>query len=50
MLEGRKLEGNNVSPVVKVSCGNEFHKTSSRKGTNNPVFDEVCMDQNLKGT
>ena len=43
VIECRKLEGNNISPMVKVSCGSQFKKTSSRKGTNRPVFDDVSL-------
>ena len=41
ILEGRKLIGGEVNPVVKVVCGKEIKKTSIQKGTSNPFWDEV---------
>ena len=42
VLEARKLVGSDsMNPVVKVSCGVDNKQTSTQKGTNNPVFDEV---------
>ena len=41
VLEARKLLGGQLNPIVKVVCGNAIKETSSRKGTNNPLFDEV---------
>lgn len=41
ILEGRKLIGGEVNPVVKVVCGKEIRKTSIQKGTSNPFWDEV---------
>ena len=41
VLEARKLLGGQLNPIVKVVCGATIKETSSRKGTNNPLFDEV---------
>ena len=41
VLEARKLAGAGINPVVKVACGQQIKGTGSRKGTNNPFFDEV---------
>ena len=41
VLEARKLVGSNPNPTVKVACGGHIQQTSTQKGTNNPVFDEV---------
>ena len=41
VLEARKLVGSGLNPVVKVACGKDMQQTSTQKGTNNPVFDEV---------
>ena len=41
VLEARKLLGGQLNPIVKVVCGTTIKETSSRKGTNNPLFDEV---------
>ena len=41
MLEARKLVGSGLNPVVKVACGKDIQQTSTQKGTNNPMFDEV---------
>ena len=43
VLEARKLVGSNPNPTVKVACGRHIQQTSTQKGTNNPVFDEVSM-------
>ena len=43
ILEARKLVGSGLNPMVKVTCGKDVQETSSQKGTNNPVFDEVCI-------
>jgi dysferlin len=43
VIEARKLEGNNINPLIKVSCGDESQKTSTRRGTNSPVFDETLI-------
>ena len=47
VLEARKLVGAGINPVVKVACGKEIKGTGSRKGTNNPFFNEV---KNLEGS
>ena len=41
VIEGRKLAGVGINPLVKVTCGSEVKGTSSRKGTSSPLFDEV---------
>lgn len=41
VLEARKLVGSGLNPVVKVACGKDIQQTSTQKGTNNPMFDEV---------
>lgn len=43
VLEARKLVGSNPNPTVKVACGGHIQQTSTQKGTNNPVFDEVSV-------
>jgi hypothetical protein len=43
VIEARKLPGGGLNPVVKVACGQQIKGTSSRKGTNNPFFDEVSF-------
>ena len=52
ILEARKLVGAAINPVVKIACGMEVKRTSSRKGTNSPFFDEVssCSSTNLTST
>ena len=45
VLEARKLLGGQLNPIVKVVCGATIKETSSRKGTNNPLFDEVLYIQ-----
>ena len=30
-----------MNPVVKVACGKDIKETGTRKGTNNPYFDEM---------
>ena len=44
VIEARKLQGGGLNPVVKVACGQQIKGTSSRKGTNNPFFDEVIQN------
>ena len=41
VIEGRKLAGVGINPLVKVTCGSEVKGTGSRKGTSSPLFDEV---------
>lgn len=41
VLEARKLVGSGLNPVVKVVCGKDIKETSTQKGTNSPLFDEV---------
>ena len=41
VIEGRKIEGVQVNPVVKVVCGRDTNGTNSQKATNNPYFDKV---------
>lgn len=41
VLEARKLVGTNLNTTVKVICGMDVQQTSTQKGTDNPVFDEV---------
>lgn len=43
VLEARKLVGSGLNPVVKVACGKDIQQTSTQKGTNNPVWDEVSV-------
>ena len=45
VLEARKLVGSNPNPTVKVACGGHIQQTSTQKGTNNPVFDEVSTQK-----
>ena len=33
--------GNNLKPMVKVTCGSTVRSTDIRKGTDNPFWDEV---------
>ena len=47
VLEARKLLGGQLNPVVKVVCGSAIKETSSRKGTNNPLFNEVLLFKGL---
>ena len=44
VLEAHKLVGSNPNPTVKVACGGHIQQTSTQKGTNNPVFDEVSTN------
>ena len=43
VIEARRLFGNNLKPVVKVTCGQSIKQTSVRKGTNRPYWDEVSI-------
>ena len=43
ILEARKLVGSGLNPVVKVVCGKDIKETSTQKGTNSPLFDEVLL-------
>ena len=47
VLEARRLVGSGLNPVVKIACGKEMQQTSTRKGTNNPYFDEVRLDPSV---
>ena len=41
VIEGRKLVGGNIKPVVKVICGKDVEETSVQKSTNQPFWDEM---------
>ena len=41
-LEARNLDGLGQNPVVKVLCGRKVMMTSVQKGTNKPIWNEVC--------
>ena len=47
VLEARKLVGSNPNPTVKVACGRHIQQTSTQKGTNSPVFDEVSIRSSI---
>ena len=42
ILEARNLDGLGQNPVVKVLCGRKVMMTSVQKGTNKPIWNEVC--------
>ena len=46
VIEARRLEGIDIVSLVKVSCGDKFHKTPSKSGTASPVFDQVSIVTN----
>ena len=41
VIEGRQLAGANISPVVRVTIGNQTRQTKVVKSTNKPFYDEV---------
>jgi hypothetical protein len=43
VIEARRLFGNNLKPVVKVTCGQSIKQTSVRKGTNRPYWNETLV-------
>ena len=43
IFEARRLLGNNLKPMVKVTCGSAVQSTGVRRGTENPYWDEVRM-------
>lgn len=46
VIEARRLEGIDIVSLVKVSCGDKFHKTPPKSGTASPVFDQVSIVTN----
>ena len=49
VIEGRQLAGANISPVVRVTIGNQTRQTKVVKSTNKPFYDEV-FDTRLSTT
>eukprot|EP00058_Branchiostoma_floridae_P023452 XP_002608942.1 hypothetical protein BRAFLDRAFT_85483 [Branchiostoma floridae] len=41
VVEGRQIEGSDVSPVVKVTVSNQIKQTRAAKHTSSPYFDQV---------
>ncbi|EDO36866.1 predicted protein, partial [Nematostella vectensis] len=41
VIQGRQIAGANISPVVKVTVGNQARQTKVKKSTNRPYFDEM---------
>ena len=46
ILEARNLVGGDLlNPAVKVACGKDHRQTTTKKGTQDPVFNEVSVDK-----
>ncbi|XP_046851258.1 dysferlin-like isoform X2 [Xenia sp. Carnegie-2017] len=43
IFEARQLEGNNISPVTRVTVGNKRRQTSVQKSTNRPYFNQSLI-------
>lgn len=43
VIEARGLLGENLNPTVKVVVGEEGMSTQVAKGTQNPIWNEVCV-------
>jgi hypothetical protein len=41
VVEARQLDGNNISPMVRIKCSNMIKTTKTIKSTNNPYWDEI---------
>ncbi len=41
VFEARQLEGNNISPMVRIKCSNMIKTTKTIKSTNEPYWDEI---------
>ena len=41
MIEARKLIGGQLNAIVKVVCGGDINETATKKGSNNPYWDQV---------
>lgn len=44
IFEARRLMGNNLKPMVKVTCGSVVQSTGVRRGTEKPYWNEVCLN------
>ena len=41
VIEARKLIGGQLNAIVKVVCGGDINESATKKGSNNPLWDQV---------